>query len=196
MKSAIIVAAGLSRRMGAENKLLLPFQGKALFLHIVDEILRSEIDEMIVVVGYESEKIIKALSERKVKVVHNVHYEQGLTSSIQTGIINCNEKTEGYLICLSDMPFVKTKHINSIISEFKGENKNSIIIPKINNKRSHPIFLSNVYKNEILNHENPNGCKLIIEKNKNYIHFVYFEEDFSQDIDTPETYRELHERNQ
>ena len=196
MKSAIIVAAGLSRRMGEENKLLLSFRGKALFLHIVDEVLKSEIDEIIVVVGYESEEIIKALGERKVKVVDNVNYEQGLTSSIQAGVLNCNEKTEGYLICLSDMPFVKTKHINLIMNEFEKGNKNSIIIPKINNKRSHPIFLSNVYQNEILNHKNPNGCKLIIEKNKTKIRFIYSSEDFSQDIDTPEIYKKLHERNQ
>jgi molybdenum cofactor cytidylyltransferase len=194
MKSAIIVAAGLSRRMGKENKLLLPFQGKALFLHMIDEVLRSEVEEIIVVVGYESERIIKALGERNVKIIYNPQYEQGLTSSIQAGVLASNKNTKGYLICLSDMPFVKTKQINLIFNEIG--NGYSIIIPKINNKRSHPIFLSQTYRSEILNHKNPNGCKLIIENNKGQIKFISFEEDFSQDIDTPETYRILHERNQ
>ncbi|MGK0391072.1 MAG: molybdenum cofactor cytidylyltransferase [Maribacter sp.] len=194
MKSAIIVAAGLSRRMGEENKLLLPFQGKALFLHLTDEVLRSEVEEIIVVIGYESEKIIKALGERNVKIIYNTNYKEGLTSSIQAGVLASNKNTKGYLICLSDMPFVKTKHINLILN--KIENNYSIIIPKINNKKSHPIFLSQAYRSEILNHKNPNGCKLIIENNKEQIKFISFEEDFSQDIDTPEAYRILHERNQ
>lgn len=194
MKSAIIVAAGLSRRMGKENKLLLPFRGKTLLLHIVDELLKSRIDEIVLVVGYESKKIIKILGERKVKIIDNINYEKGLTSSIQAGVLNCSKNTEGYLICLSDMPFVKSKHINLILEEI--ENKYSIFIPKINNKRSHPIFLSKIYRDEILNHVNPDGCKLIIKNNQEKIKFIYFEEDFSQDIDTPETYRELHEGNQ
>ena len=194
MTSAIILAAGLSKRMGEENKLLLPFRGKALFLHMIDEVLGSEVEEIVVVVGYESEKIIKALGERNVKIIYNANYGKGLTSSIQAGVLACNKNTKGYLICLSDMPFVKIKHINLILNEI--ENKYLIIIPTIKNKRSHPIYLSQVYQAEILKHENPNGCKLIIKNNKEQIKFISFEEDFSQDIDTPEAYKILNERNQ
>lgn len=195
MITAIITAAGMSKRMGEENKLLLPINGKAMFLHTVDAVLNSEIDDIILVTGYEPKKIKTALGNRKVKLIYNENYESGLTSSIQAGVFASSEKTKGYLICLSDMPLLKKEHINTILIESKSTPDKSIFIPKINNKRSHPILLSSEYKTEILEHQSPNGCKEIIKKNEDEIHFVYFSEDFSKDIDTPEAYKEFNEGN-
>lgn len=196
MITAIIVAAGMSRRMGGENKLLLPINGKEMFLHVVDAVLESDVDEIILVTGYESSKIKEVIEDRKLKLVNNKDYESGLTSSIQAGVTTSNGNTKGYLICLSDMPLLKKEHINTILKEYKSISEKSIFVPKINNKRSHPILLSSRYKTEILAHQSPNGCKGIINKNEHQIHFVYFRDDFSKDIDTPEAYKAFNEGNQ
>lgn len=192
--SIILVAAGLSSRMGAKNKLLLPIQGKALFLHITDEALGTKASEVILVTGYESEKILTVLGKRKVVIAYNNNYEKGLTSSIQCGIKAAQKDTEGYLICLSDMPYIKTHHINQIFEEFKASNHPQILQPKINQKPSHPILFSSHFRTALLNHSEPNGCKGIIKANQSKLKFITFTEDFSQDIDTPQDYSNLHER--
>lgn len=203
MISAIVVAAGSSTRMGAKNKLLLPYKGKALFLHIIDALLPSKISEIVVVTGHESEKIEKQLKDRNVKTTYNPNFKNGLTSSIQTGISTCEQNTDAYLICLSDMPFIKTTHIDKLLTAFDKLNKTKgdrqIVIPKIyinrNNKSdskwSHPILFSSFYKDDLLNNTVSDGCKTVIQKNKKNISFVNFTEDFSRDIDTPEAYQNI-----
>ena len=65
MLSAIVLAAGMSTRMG-QNKLLLDFKGKALIAHAVDTLLASTIDEVVVVLGHEAEKVREELRGKQV----------------------------------------------------------------------------------------------------------------------------------
>ena len=194
MISAIIVAAGLSTRMGEQNKLLLPYKGKPLFLHITDALLDSQVDEIIVVTGFEAERICQALGNRNVNLSHNPNYKTGLTSSIQTGIKASHQDATAYLICLSDMPFIQSKHIDKIVAALDKNKPQQILMPRINQQKSHPILFASFYKEKLLNHKIPTGCKAIIQENKKHLNFVDFTEDFSQDIDTPKSYQQLNER--
>lgn len=189
MVSAIILAAGMSQRMGEQNKLLLPFRGKELFLHSVDAALNSIADECILVTGYESEKTIKALSNRKIKTVQNTNYSTGMTSSIQAGIENCDLQSKAYLICLSDMPFIFTEAINQLIIHWQMLEGNSILRAKCLGKISHPTLFSSAYKSEIIAHSEPKGCKAVIQKNQSKVQYLPFEVDFSIDIDDPKSYQ-------
>ena len=69
----IVLAAGLSRRMGAENKLLLPFRGETILETTISNILEADIGEVIVVVGHEAEQVKKILNKRfsNLKIVEN-----------------------------------------------------------------------------------------------------------------------------
>ncbi|HEV3251229.1 MAG TPA: nucleotidyltransferase family protein, partial [Puia sp.] len=101
MLSAIVLAAGLSKRMGKANKLLLPYKGKTVIEIVVENILTAGLGEVIVVTGHEEEKLRNALKNLAVDFVHNPRYLTGMTSSIQEGIRPA--KGKGYMICLSDM---------------------------------------------------------------------------------------------
>ena len=57
MLTAIVLAAGMSRRMGGENKLLLPFDSKTMLETTLDHILAANVEEVIVVIGHDAEKI-------------------------------------------------------------------------------------------------------------------------------------------
>ena len=46
--------------------------------------------------------------------VFNKNYKKGMSSSIKTGIKRLSKKNKGFIIVQSDMPFIKTKHINKI----------------------------------------------------------------------------------
>ena len=105
MICAVVLAAGLSRRMGVQ-KLLLPFAGKTVIAHIVDQILASNIDDIYVVVGHESERVRRELSERNVTIVSNPDYESGMLSSVRCGLAALPEECRAVLVALGDQPSI------------------------------------------------------------------------------------------
>jgi CTP:molybdopterin cytidylyltransferase MocA len=74
----------ISFRLG-HNKLLLPFKGKPLIAHAVDTLLASSVDEIIVVLGHEADRVRAAIGERRVRFVENCNYHEGLGSSVHAG---------------------------------------------------------------------------------------------------------------
>ena len=87
MICAVVLAAGLSSRMGVQ-KLLLPFGGKTVIGHIVDQLLASTVGEVHVVVGHEAERLSAELSGRAVSFVTNPEYKSGMLSSVRCGLRN------------------------------------------------------------------------------------------------------------
>ena len=95
MISAILLAAGQSKRMNGENKLTKEIQGAPLIKHSVKSILASSIDELIVVLGHQKETIEKLIDKnKKIKFVYNKNYKNGISSSIQTGLRIISKKME------------------------------------------------------------------------------------------------------
>ncbi len=83
---AIVPAAGQSRRMGT-CKQLLPFAGTTVIGHIVDELRRSRVDEIRVVVGHEAERMRDELEPRGARIVLNADYEHtDMLASIRCGL--------------------------------------------------------------------------------------------------------------
>ncbi len=195
MTTAIVVAAGLSKRMGAKNKLLLNYQGKAILLHSIDALEKSEVENITVVTGFEKEKIEHLLINKNIQLLHNPDFRNGLTSSIQTGLKGINKKEQDFLICLGDMPLVKTEHINRILSKRSLIGQKEIVAPLINGKRSHPLLFSWHFRERVLSHKSKDGCKELVQENIASIKFCSFENDFSFDIDNPADYNLLNERN-
>src|SRR5258708_16746411 len=85
MLSAIVLAAGSSRRMENKNKLLLPYKGKTVLAHTIGNILSAGIGEVIVVTGFEAEKVQENIRHLSVRFVHNPQHKTGMTGSIQPG---------------------------------------------------------------------------------------------------------------
>ena len=82
MISAMVLAAGQSRRMGTQ-KLLLPYRGQPLIAQVVDELLRSPVDQVFVVIGKEGKPILKAIAGRRVHCVTNAHAEEEMLRSVR-----------------------------------------------------------------------------------------------------------------
>jgi len=85
MVSAILLAAGESKRMG-ELKLLLPFGTSTIIEKSIDTLLSSGVNEVIVVTGYKAEEVIKRIAGKEVKIAVNPHYRQGMSTSITAGV--------------------------------------------------------------------------------------------------------------
>ena len=84
--SVILLAAGLSRRMGAENKLLLPVNGRPMVRHVVDQYIEALDGEVLVVLGHQSEEIASTLKGTTARTVFNPLFPQGQATSVAAGL--------------------------------------------------------------------------------------------------------------
>ena len=163
MISAILLAAGQSKRMNGENKFTKKIQGIPLIKHSIKNILFSSIDELIVVLGYQKEIIEKLIDKhKKIKFVFNEDFESGMASSIKAGLNNLSDNSEAFFICLGDMPMVNKKIYNHLISYRK---KKDIIVPTYNNIQVNPVLFSKSMRPSIMTINGDIGAKKILELN-------------------------------
>jgi len=195
MVSAIVLAAGESRRMGEQNKLLLPFRGKTLLETVVDNILASNAFETIVVVGHQAEQIEKVLSNRDVRFVKNPRYRNGMTTSIQAGVNTASPQASGFMICLSDLPFITPSAFNRLIDCFtqvSAAEIRAIVQPEFKGQPGNPVIFPAAYKSEILEHTGANGCKAIVAAHLEKITRIKMKSDhILRDIDVLGDYERL-----
>ncbi len=167
MISAILLAAGQSKRMVGENKLAKKIQGVPLIKHSVKNILASSVDELIIVLGYQKEIIEKLIDKNnKIKCVFNKDFESGMASSIKTGIDNLSDKTEAFFICLGDMPMVNHDIYNQLI---KSKDNKEIIVPTYKGQQGNPVLFDKSMKETVMNITGDVGAKKILELNKDKI---------------------------
>lgn len=167
MISAILLAAGQSKRMKGENKLTKEIKGSPLIKYSIKNILSSSIDELIIVLGYQKEIIEKLIDKnKKIKFVFNKDFESGMASSIKTGLDNLSEKTESFFICLRDMPIVSHDIYNQLI---KYKDNKEIIVPTYKGQQGNPVLFDKSMKEKVLDIRGDAGAKKILELNKTKI---------------------------
>jgi molybdenum cofactor cytidylyltransferase len=193
MVTAIVLAAGLSQRMGNVNKLLLQYKGKTIIETTLTNILASGIKEIIVVTGHEAEKVKGVIQHLPVLIIDNPDYAKGMTTSIQHGIEHAKES--GYMICLADMFLITSDEYALLKKTFDDSfhsNTKYIYIPRYNNEKGNPVIFSPYYKDGILKHKEMEGCKAIVQTNKENIFWIEMPTDHVlQDMDYYEDYKKL-----
>jgi molybdenum cofactor cytidylyltransferase len=188
MICAVVLAAGLSLRMGVQ-KLLLPFGGKTVISHIIDQLLASNVDGVHVVVGHQAERISAELSGLAVSVVKNPNYKSGMLSSVRCGLVNLPEKCRAVLVVLGDQPSITTELVDQMLKSFAKTDK-SILVPLHKGKRGHPILFSSHYRNEILTHYSDVGLRGLLHSHPDDIYELnVFNASVLCDMDYPEDYR-------
>ncbi len=150
---AIVPAAGQSRRMG-DQKQLLPFAGTTVIGHIVDELQRSRIDEVCVVVGHQADRVRQALEGRTVRIVANPDYERtDMLASIRCGLAVMPADCRAVLVALGDQPAITAELVDAMLDCFSGGER-GIVVPVYAGRRGHPLLLAGRYRSEILT-----GCE-------------------------------------
>ena len=167
MISAILLAAGQSKRMDGENKLTKEIQGIPLIKHSIKNILASSVDELIVVLGYQNEIIEKLIDKNeKIKFVFNKDFESGMASSIKVGLSHLSNNTKAFFICLGDMPMVNHDIYNQLI---KFKDNKEIIVPTYKGQQGNPVLFNKSMKEKIMGITGDVGAKKILELNKDKI---------------------------
>ena len=191
MISAILLAAGQSKRMNGENKLTKKIQGIPLIKLSVKNILASSINELIIVLGHQKEIIEKLIDKNeKIKFVFNKNFESGMASSIKTGLNHLSEKTEAFFICLADMPMVNHDIYNQLI---KSKDNKEIIVPTYKGQQGNPVLFYKSMKEKVLDIKGDVGAKKILELNKDKIlNLVINDQSITKGFDTQDNFNSLY----
>ena len=191
MISAILLAAGQSKRMYGENKLTKEIQGIPLIKLSVKNILPSSINELIIVLGHQKEIIEKLIDKnKKIKFVFNKNFESGMASSIKTGLNHLSEKTEAFFICLADMPMVNHDIYNQLI---KSRNNKEIIVPTYKGQQGNPVLFDKSMKEKVLDIKGDVGAKKILELNKDKIlNLEINDQSITKGFDTKDNFNSLY----
>ena len=187
--SGVLLAAGLSSRMG-EPKQLLPFGESTIVETVVDSMLCTQFDEVIVVVGHCATHIQAQLGQRPVRIVFNPDYREGMLTSAQTGI-RALQGSDAFALMLVDQPLITPALIDRVIDAYIQTDK-GIALPSYNYKRGHPVVFHQRYAADILAlGTESGGVRTLFKKYRDDIHYVPVGTDrVLRDID----YREDYER--
>lgn len=178
--------------MGQSKQLLEWEEGKTILQQVLENLLHSHLDEVILVLGHEADRILGQVDTRRVKVVINKNYREGMITSIQQGLTALNEKAEAFFIVLADQPGVGPKILDGLISEFRRVTpQKGIILPVFHGRRGHPALFSAKYQKEAFRIKGDVGFRQILQEHPEDILAVEMETDsILQDIDTLDDYRQ------
>ena len=187
MISAIVLAAGESKRMG-QPKMLLPW-GKSTVLQTVISTLQSAgVDDILVVTGGAHQQV-DMLIGKSVQTVYNENYAEGeMLSSLQTGLVVKKDEASAALICLGDQPQVQVRSVQHILQTYK-ESRSPIIVPSYQMHRGHPWIVARELWDDILKMHAPKTLRDFLNRRQKEI--LYLELDtptILQDLDSEEDY--------
>jgi molybdenum cofactor cytidylyltransferase len=195
MISAILLAAGESKRMG-RPKQLLEWRGKTLLQHSLESLINSDADEIILVLGHEADRIRKSLSALPIKTVINPDYKQGMASSLRHGLLAMDRGSEAFLVLLADQPGIGPEVINILIRTFQqADPKRGIVRPVYRGLQGHPVLIGVRYLQEALQLQGDVGARRILMNHPEDILEIDLDRDaVLKDIDTPEEYQKYTKR--
>jgi molybdenum cofactor cytidylyltransferase len=189
--AGILLAAGSSSRLG-KPKQLLPYMGQPLIASMVREIMASELEWLIVVLGAEADVIQKEINGRNLHIVINDGWKEGMASSIRIGIeaaMKVDSSIEGVIFFVSDQPFINASLIHNLVSKhFEGGA--AIVASAYANTIGIPAFFHHSLFHELLRLQGDSGAKRIMQQHPDLVADVLFPRG-NIDIDTLEDYNNL-----
>ena len=184
--AAIVLAAGKSSRMG-HNKLLAEVAGNPMAAWAVAAAREAGCSEIVVVTGRDRDAVEAALAAEDLTFVHNPAYEDGLASSLKTGIAALGDDIDGAVVLLGDMPKVSAAHLRALTAAFRPEEGAAICVPSFEGKRGNPVLFARRYFPEIQTLGGDNGARALIAEHADAVAEAPVEDDgILRDIDTPE----------
>lgn len=197
--SAILLAAGVSRRMGT-LKALLDWHGRPLIMHQIVALREAGAEEVVVVLGHRADELQARIgANRDVYVAGNVrcainsNYAEGKTTSIKTGLraISTDPSAHGPILMLNvDQPR-SVQIIRRVLSAHLGQPGNLITIPTCDGKGGHPIAISRTLHQELLEiSEVTQGMRAVTQRHEEAVQRVELgAQELLWDVNTPEQYQ-------
>lgn len=193
----LVLAAGLSRRMG-DFKPLLPLRGRTVIENTVDSMLAGGAQTVVVVLGHRAEEVRTLLSTRydsaRVRLAYNPRYaETDMLASIREGLAAL-PPCRGFYLLPGDMPLVSPETYHALAAAY-GAGNDRIVFPLLNGRRAHPPLIGSAFIEPILRYDGSDGLRGFWNGQSEHIQTVpVTDTGCAQDMDTPEQYRRVLER--
>ena len=172
MIKAILLAAGQSKRLKSENKLIKLYKKKPLINHSLNALHKSKVNKVIVVLGYQKKELQKLIKKNNKNIfTHNKEYKKGMASSIKAGLRKVNKKDKGFIIVQSDMPFIKSSDINKIYNSIKSK-KYLVHVLKYRNRVGNPIGFDISIMKKFKKIKGDVGAKFMVKRLKKETRFI------------------------
>jgi molybdenum cofactor cytidylyltransferase len=158
---------------------------------VLENLIRSSADEIVLVLGHEAEKIRKSLPALPVKIVVNPDYRTGMASSLRQGLLAMDPESEAFLVMLADQPGIGPDLIDRVIRGFRqADPKRGIARPVYRGVPGHPVLIGARYLQEALQLQGDVGARQILTNHPEDILEIGADRDaVLKDMDTPEEYR-------
>ncbi|SDF35623.1 Molybdenum cofactor guanylyltransferase [Sporomusa acidovorans DSM 3132] len=184
------MAAGYSSRMGA-FKPLLPLGEKTVIETAVDSLRLGGAADIRVVVGYRAEDLYSVLGRRKVGIIHNLRYSDGMFSSIVAGVRTLTDGVDAFLLLPVDIPLIRRHSIKELVRVYR-ETGAAVIYPVFNGQRGHPPLISAKCFASILNADGIGGLRPVLEQfADNSVEVEVADSGILLDMDNRQEYQQL-----
>lgn len=183
--ATILLAAGLSSRMGARNKLLIDIGGEPLVRRMAATYLAAKTN-LTVVIGHEAAQVREALAGLPLTFVENPHFAEGQPTSIGAGLDSLKGDYDAVLIALADQAALGPGDIRDLLDAFAASDRNHILIPTFRGQRGNPVLFP--FKLIVqTNADGHNNARRFTDANPQLVERYQAANDhFTTDIDTPD----------
>jgi molybdenum cofactor cytidylyltransferase len=190
VESALILAAGASSRMG-RPKQLLNFRGKSLLRRAVETAMEVPVDQVIVVLGFEAQRLMPELEGTGATVVLNEHWAEGMSTSLRGGLAAVAQDARGVLIYPSDMPFVTPEALQQLM-EKQHESGRPATMSEVGGVKGVPVYITRSIFPAMMIQEGDQGGGGYLRAHPDLVEFVHFaDEQLMVDLDKPADYRRV-----
>ena len=192
--AGIILAAGTSSRFG-RPKQLLRIDGQMLLAKTISITLASQLEKVVLVLGHESDRIVASLGEQlndpRLLVTVNDHYRNGMSSSLQHGLLQVAASFPSIMVLLADQPFLDHQIIDLLLEKFRSSDKD-ICVPCFQGRQGVPVSFSSRFYSAIMSIRGDIGGRKILRENTQCVLSVEIgNDDCFFDIDREEDLQRL-----
>jgi molybdenum cofactor cytidylyltransferase len=188
MISAIVLAAGISMRMG-QQKMLMPWGQTTVIGSIIQTLIEARVDEINVVTGGNETALKAELKMFSIRYIYNPDFANGeMLTSVQVGLKSLGDESEAALIVLGDQPQIELNIVREIIDRY-NLTPHKIIVPSYQKHRGHPWIVAREFWKEICTLSQPQTLRNFLNTNNEKIDYLTVDSPtIIQDIDTQADY--------
>ncbi|HEV2225824.1 MAG TPA: nucleotidyltransferase family protein [Nitrososphaerales archaeon] len=187
---AIVLAAGLSTRMG-RPKQTLSVSGKSMLQRVLETFRQTKVDGVVVVLGANEREVRNKVRFEKERVIVNSEYAKGMSGSLKLGLAATAHDADAVIVALADQPLLRAATVDRLIKAHLNS-KASIVVPVYNGKRGNPVLFDRSLFPQIMKIQGDVGAKSVVRKNEDVVLEVSVpDEGVLIDLDTPQDYRKI-----
>ncbi len=188
--SAILLAAGSGSRFGG-GKLLAPYRGRPLIESSLANLIGAPVDEMLVVVGDDAERLLPAVEPYGVRVVENPEWEEGQSTSVRAGLLALGPEVGAAVVLLADQPLVGPGAVGRLVAAF--EEGAEVAVATYGGERRNPVLFSReVWPLLLRELTGDEGARNVMRRHPDLVREVPCDDvGDPADVDTPQDLRAL-----